>query len=194
MGTCYDPIYRFPDWNKLYRYVAVSCGYGTCFAVRACDGLCHLTKLMDRVETPFGFQSIVWTFVRHTVGRCLIFSALPEVARVTIGFLRFLPMCQHGLCFGCCFSGPLPLRSLTNGPPIGVRFWESLVIRLYSEIDQIHLSIEAQSDTACLPMGDCHKIYHLQLIMSKMNFQGAMVMSQERERVNIHLCAWMRYF
>ncbi len=62
--------------------VAVSCGYGTCFAVKACDGLCHLTKIMDRVETPFGFQWIVWTFVRHTVNRCLIFPALTEVTRV----------------------------------------------------------------------------------------------------------------
>ncbi len=63
--------------------VAVSCGYNTCFAVGACDGLCHLTKIMDLVETPFGFQPIAWTFVRHTVSRCLIFPALPEVARVT---------------------------------------------------------------------------------------------------------------
>ena len=48
--------------------------YNTCFAVSASDGLCHLTKTMDRVETP-----------------------------------------------------------------------------LYSEIDQIHLSTEAQRGTACLP-------------------------------------------
>ena len=31
--------------------VAVSCGYDTCFAVRACDGLCHLAKSMDHIET-----------------------------------------------------------------------------------------------------------------------------------------------
>ncbi len=37
----------------------------------------------------------------------------------------------------------LPLHSLINGPTIGVRFQESLVIRLYSEIDQIHLGIQA---------------------------------------------------
>ncbi len=36
---------------------------------------------------------------------------------------------------------------------------ESLVIRLYSEIGQIHLSIEAQCVTTLLPLGDCHKIY-----------------------------------
>ncbi len=35
-------------------------------------------------------------------------------------------------------------------------FRESLVIRLHSEIDQIHLSIEAQCVTTLLPLGDCH--------------------------------------
>ncbi len=60
--------------------------------------------------------------------------------------------------FGCYFSGPLPLRSLLNGPPISVRFRESLVVRLYSEIDQIHLSIEAHCVTTLLPLGDCHTL------------------------------------
>ncbi len=31
-----------------------------------------------------------------------------------------------------------------------------LVVRLHSEIDQIHLSIEAQCVTTLLPLGDCH--------------------------------------
>ncbi len=153
-------------WAQKRKFVAVSCGYDTCFAVRACDGLYHLTKIKDRVGTPFGFQSIVWTFVRHSVSRCLIFPALPEVAKVTwakltnhtIGFLQFLPTGQHGLCFGYLFSGPLPLRSHIDSPPFGVCFRESLVIRLYSEINQIHLSIEAKCGTACLPVGDCHKM------------------------------------
>ncbi len=60
-----------------------------------------------------------------------------------MGSFQFLPTGLHGLCFGYCFSGPLPLRSLINGPPIGIHFRESLVIRLYSESDQIHLGIEA---------------------------------------------------
>ncbi len=61
-------------WNSLsLQYVAVSCGYDTCFAVRICDGSCHLTFSMDPVGIPFGFQPIIWTFVRHTVSRCLIF-------------------------------------------------------------------------------------------------------------------------
>ncbi len=80
-----------------------------------------------------------------------------------IGSFQFLPTGLHGLCFGCCFSGPLPLRSLTNGSPIGVRFRESLVIRLYPEIDQIHLSIEAQCVTTLLhvPLGDCHRFQNV---------------------------------
>ncbi len=41
----------------------------------------------------------------------------------------------------------------------GVCFRESLVFRLHSEIDQIHLSIEAQCGTAYLPIGDCHSRY-----------------------------------
>ncbi len=98
-------------WAHMAAPVAVSCGYSTYFAISACDGLCHLTKVMDRVGTPF-------------VNLCQ-----------TTGL--------HGLYFDYCFSGPLPLCSLINGPPIGVRFRESLVIRLYSEIDQIHLGIEA---------------------------------------------------
>ncbi len=68
-------------------------------------------------------------------------------------FLTGELLTKHGLCFGC-FSGPLPLRSLINGPPIGVCFRESLVVRLHSESDQIHLSIEAQCVTTLLPLGN----------------------------------------
>ncbi len=110
-----DTVYS----SFLVFIVAVSCWYSTCFAVSACDGLCHLTKIMDRVETPFGFQPIVWTFVRHTVYykqvpdfSCPPGSCQSHMVKVnTIGFLQFLPSGQHGLCFGCCFPGPLPLRS-----------------------------------------------------------------------------------
>ncbi len=40
-------------------------------------------------------------------------------------FLQFLPTGQYGLCFGFCFSGPLPLRShkeqvTLSGPFLGV--------------------------------------------------------------------------
>ncbi len=47
----------------------------------------------------------------------------------------------------------------TNGPLFRVRFGESLVYRLYSEIDHLHLSIEAQYVSHLLPLGDCHKMW-----------------------------------
>ncbi len=62
----------------------------------------------------------------------------------------------HGLCFGFCFAGPLPLRSLLHGPLSRVHFGESLVVRLYSKIDHIHLSSEAQCVSHHLPQVDCH--------------------------------------
>ncbi len=115
---------------------------------------------------------IIWTFVRHPVPRCLTFpghwghmvnldqsqTSLHSLNQmpIKIGSFQFLPTGLHGLCFGCCFSGPLPLRSLTNGPLFRVRFGESLVVRLYSEIGHIHLSIEAQCVTTLLPLDDCH--------------------------------------
>ncbi len=40
--------------------------------------------------------------------------------------------------------------------PCAIGVIPSLVVRLQSEIDQIHLSIEAQCVTTLLPMGDCH--------------------------------------
>ncbi len=49
-----------------------------------------------------------------------------------------------------------PLPSLSLGPLLGVHFGESLVVRLYSEIDHIHLSSEAQCASHLLPQVDCH--------------------------------------
>ncbi len=72
---------------------------------------------------------------------------------------QFLPTGLQGLCFGFCFAGPLPLRSLTNGPLFRIRFGKSLVFRLYSEIYHLHLSIEAQCVSHLLPLGDCHRTY-----------------------------------
>ncbi len=120
---------------------------------------------MDRIGTPFGFQSIIWTFVRHTVRKCLIFPALPEVAKVKSKSIHVtssssLPTGQYGWCFCYCFSGTLPLcshlrQSIFRGLCPGV----PSLNRLYSEIGKIHLSFEAQCGTACLPMGDCHNMH-----------------------------------
>ncbi len=51
----------------------------------------------------------------------------------------------------------IPLRILL-GPLSRVHFGESLVIRLYSEIDHIHLSSEAQCVSHLYPQVDCHTV------------------------------------
>ncbi len=71
-------------------------------------------------------------------------------------YFHILPTCLHGLCFGFCFAGPLPLCSLLHGPLSRVNFGESLVVRLHSEIDHIHLSSEAQCVSHLYPQVDCH--------------------------------------
>ncbi len=63
-----------------------------------------------------------------------------------IASLQFLPSGQHGLRFGYCFSGPLPLHSHKGqvtflGPFLGVPNHLD-----YTRIGQNHLSIEAQCD------------------------------------------------
>ncbi len=83
----------------------------------------------------------------------IIFDFMP----INIGAFHILPTGIHALCFGSFVSGPLPLRSMLHGPLSRVHFGESLIIRWYSEIDQIHLSSEAQYVSHHLPPVDCHK-------------------------------------
>ncbi len=85
-------------------------------------------------------------------GHVVILDYMP----IKIGAFHILPTGLHGLCFGFCFAGPLPLRSLLHGPLSRVHFGESLVVRLHSEIDHIHLSSEAQCVSHHLPQVDCH--------------------------------------
>ncbi len=47
---------------------------------------------------------------------------------IKIGTFQFLPTGLHELCFGFCFAGPLPRRSLLHGPLLRVHFGESLVL------------------------------------------------------------------
>ncbi len=123
------------------------------FCGRTCDELYHFTFNIDRLGIPLGSQPIRFTLARHSGVQVPVISR----HRVTWSFLdqsqsslrnfgtfQFLPTGLYGLCFGFCFAGPLPLRSLTHGPLLRVHFGESLVFRLYSEIDHIHLSSEAQ--------------------------------------------------
>ena len=85
---------------------------------------------------------------------------------IKIGAFHILPTGLHGLCFGFWFAGPLPLRSLSHGPLSRVHFRESLVVRLYSEIDHIHLSSEAQCVSHHLPQVDCHSSKLLLIFLS----------------------------
>ncbi len=97
---------------------------------------------------PFGSHTIKPALARHTgvqvslvPAKVITWSPMP----INIGTYHIQPTGVHGLCFGYCFSGPLPLSSLILGPLSRVHFGESLVVRLYSEIDHTYLSIEAQS-------------------------------------------------
>ncbi len=80
---------------------------------------------IDRVGIPFGFQTIRWTLARHLVSRCLYLPIPTYGSTWVVLWLLF-------------FRSAPALHSLTNGPLLRVRFKESLVVRLYSEIDQIH--------------------------------------------------------
>ena len=96
--------------------------------------------------------------INHLVYSKSWFYSLNQLP-IKIGTFQFLRTGLHGLCFGFCFAGSLHLRSLTNGPLFRVCYGESLVVRLYSEIYHLHLSIEAQCVSHHLPLGDCHKGY-----------------------------------
>ncbi len=111
--------------------------------------------LLDRFGIPFGFHAIKSALARHSGVQVPVISR-HEGHVVTFGTFHILPTGLHGLCFGFCFAGPLPLRSLSHGPLSRFHFGESLVNRLYSEIDHIHLSSEAQCVSHHLPLVDCH--------------------------------------
>ncbi len=66
--------------------------------------------------------------------------------------------CGHDTCFKSITNKNWLLPVPTYGSTWVVLwlFCQSVVVRLHSEIDQIHLSIEAQCVTTLLPLGDCH--------------------------------------
>ncbi len=104
------------------------------------------------IFTKFGELVYLWT--KGAEKYQSQYTWLPPVP-----YLRVNMGCALAIFF--FFSGPLPLRSY-----IGQSTFRGLfpgvpsLNRLYSEIDQIHLSIEAQCGTAYLPMGDCHIVCH----------------------------------
>ena len=169
--------------------VAVSRGCDTRFSVRACDGLYQLLKSIgsdwntitvsiDRVDhcqthckqvpefsRPSGSDHITWVDLSQVNTRCYppvhAFGSIWVV--LWLLFFRSVP-------------SMFPLQQVTL---LGVCFQESLVFRLYSEIDQIHLCIEAQCGTACLPMGDCHNMNGLTSVLE--------ILSQHFNNVNMSI-------
>ncbi len=55
------------------------------------------SKQVPDFSRPSGSDLITWASFHHKLTH--------------IASLQFLPSGQYGMCFGCCFSGPLPLRS-----------------------------------------------------------------------------------
>ncbi len=123
---------------------------------QTCDGLYHFAFYLVNLGIPFGSQTdqVCLSQTHRCPGAC----GSRQSDHVIIGTFHILPTGTHGLYFGSFVSGPLPLRSLLNGPHSRVHFRESLIIRLYSEIDQIHLSSEAQCVSHHLPPVDCHTL------------------------------------
>ena len=89
-----------------FLLIAVNRGYDTCFSVQACHGLYKLIKSM-RSD---------WDTIRVSIDR--VDLGQTHCKQVPDFFsLHFPPSGQYGLCFGYCFSGPLPLCSHFNRLP-----------------------------------------------------------------------------
>ncbi len=80
------------------------------------------------LRIPLGFQPIKSALARHSGVQVPVIFRHEGHVLINIGTFRFLPTGLHGLCFGFCFAGPLPLCSLSQGPLLRVHFGESLVI------------------------------------------------------------------
>ncbi len=98
------------------------------FCCRTCDELYHFTFsliVLGYLWDPNRSSCPSQTF--RCPGACGS-RQKGHVVILNIGTFHILPTGLHGLCFGFCFAGPLPLRSLTYGPLLRVHFGESLVI------------------------------------------------------------------
>ena len=97
--------------------------------------------LLDHFGIPIGSLTIKSTLARHTGVRRVCVSRQSDHV---IGTYSIQPnRCTWVVLWLFCFRST-PQRSLIYGPLSRVLFGESLVVRLYSEIDQTYLSIEAQ--------------------------------------------------
>ena len=103
--------------------------------------------LLGHFGIPIGSLTIKSALARHTGVRRVFGSRHGDHVinlPINIGTYHIQPHgCTWVVLWLFCFRST-PLRSLILGPLSRVHFGESLVVRLYSEIDHTYLSIEAQ--------------------------------------------------
>ncbi len=93
----------------------------------------YLSTLLHKRKATFQGAFLLRVSVYH-FACCLVNFGIPlgshpiksALARHT-GDIGTFPGLR-GLCFGFCFAGPLPQRSLSHGPLLRVHFGESLVL------------------------------------------------------------------
>ncbi len=97
---------------------------------------------------------------------------------------------------GACCCGQVWVRHMICGQTCD----ELYHFTLHSEIDQIHLSIEAQCGTACLPMDDCHKEHppepllgHWVPLMENLRYAAPFLLVPD-ERLTYNFHPWIVHF
>ncbi len=123
--------------------IAVSCGYDTWFAVRLVMDYtisCFARSFWDTYRIPRDHVSPSQT---HRCPEGLWFPPKWSLDHFYWHLSYPTPQVYMGFLWLFCFRST-PQRSLILGPLSRVHFGESLVNRLYSEIGQTYLSIEAQ--------------------------------------------------
>ncbi len=144
-------------WN-----IALYCGQLWVWHIvcgQTCDGLYHFTFCLIIFGIPIGSLTIKSALARHT-GVRRVFGSRQSDQCVNIGTYHIQPQrCTWVVLWLFCFRST-PQRSLIHGPLSRVLFGESLVVRLYTEIDQTYLSIEAQCVSHYYPRWTATVIIH----------------------------------
>ena len=148
---------------------------------QTCDGLYHFTFCLIIFGIPIGSHTIRPALARHTGVRRVygsrhgdhvinfsqsasLFSLSFKPMPINIGTYNIQPYrCTWVVLWLFCFRST-PQRSLIYGPLSRVLFGESLVNRLYSEIDQIHLSIEAQCVSPYYPLWTATQLFFIMFL------------------------------
>ncbi len=143
LSQFYVHLYQVISWHKPWL---TKSHFGVCTLLRSAVGMTHSLRLDLWWAIPFRFYLVNFGIPlgSHTIKPALARHTGVQVSLVPAKVITWSFLTNHKARFGYCFSGPLPLRSLILGPLSRVHFGESLVVRLYTEIDHTYLSIEAQ--------------------------------------------------